>query len=225
MLGDFINTIFPENCIGCSRALYKQEKFLCLHCKSELPAAKYDATTNNPASKLLAGRTCFNTCLPLYYYYRGGKVQNIVKEIKYGKRPELALDMGRRIGLSLVSQHSLNNLNAIIPVPLHPKREKKRGYNQSYFLGKGIAEVLEIPIFNERMVRIVNNRSQTDKSRQERWEKVNSIFSLKNPEELSGMHVLLVDDVITTGSTLESCCAVLNHVNGIKITIATLATA
>ncbi len=225
MLGDFINTIFPENCIGCSRALYKQEKFLCLHCKSELPEAKYDATTNNPASKLLAGRTYFNTCLPLYYYYRGGKVQNIVKEIKYGKQPELAFDMGRRIGLSLASQHNLTDLNAIIPVPLHPKREKKRGYNQSYFLGKGIAEVLEIPILNDRMVRIVNNRSQTDKSRQERWENVNSIFSLKNPEELSGMHVLLVDDVITTGSTLESCCTVLNHVKGIKITIATLATA
>lgn len=225
MFNDFVNILFPKTCIGCSRALFKQETFLCLHCKSELPEAQYKANTENPASQLLAGRTYFNTCLPLYYYYRGGKVQKIVKEMKYGNQPELAQAMGKMMGRNMVGKFEPDQIHAIIPVPLHPKREKARGYNQSYFLSKGIAEIMEVPVLKDAIKRNVNTSSQTNKSRLKRWNNVSSIFSLQNSECLTGKHILLVDDVITTGSTLESCCTVLNDVEDITISIATLATA
>ncbi|MDG2332377.1 MAG: ComF family protein [Flavobacteriales bacterium] len=223
MLRDFINLIFPNYCITCNSSLYKQEKFICLQCKNELPELFYAANTTNPAAKLLTGRTSFNTCLPLYYYQKGGKVQKILKSMKYDNQTELCEFLGSLIGIKLKSFDSLNDIDLIIPVPLHPDREKIRGYNQSYYLGIGIASVLNIDVLEKAIIRKVNNATQTNKSRQDRWQNVNDIFTLSSTTSLINQHVLLVDDVITTGSTVESCCNVLNKVNGIKISIATLA--
>ncbi|MDC3336812.1 phosphoribosyltransferase family protein [Flavobacteriales bacterium] len=143
--------------------------------------------------------------------------------MKYGNQIELCEFLGSLIGIKLKSFEDLNDIDVIIPVPLHPDREKKRGYNQSYYLGLGIASVLNIDVLEKAIIRKVNNATQTNKSRQDRWQNVNDIFSLSSTTSLSNQHVLLVDDVITTGSTIESCCNVLNKVNGIKISIATLA--
>lgn len=225
MFRDFINLIFPNNCITCYSSLYKQEKFICLQCKDELPEIFYDADTANPTAKLLTGRVRFNTCLPLYYYQKGGKVQKILKSIKYGNQTELCEYLGKLIGVKLKSFENLCDIDVVIPVPLHPKREKKRGYNQSYFLGLGVSDILNVPIIENAIIRVKDNTSQTDKSREDRWQNVSEIFALSKSISLDNQHVLLVDDVITTGSTIESCCIVLNKVNGIKISIATLATA
>jgi len=225
MLRDFVNTIFPNNCIACSEALYKQEEFICSHCLLALPETTYEATTSNPASKLLTGRTHFNTCIPLYYYQRGGKVQQILQTMKYKGQAELCKHMGKHIGIKLKKYNSLDDITAVIPVPLHPKKQKKRGYNQSYEMAAGISEIINQPVISEVLIRTNDSSTQTNKSRVERWQNVNEIFTLTNTETLKGKHVLLIDDVITTGATIEACCNVLNKVDNIKVSIATLATA
>ncbi len=225
MIRDFVNTIFPNNCVCCSEPLYRQEEFVCISCFNELPETDFEANTNNPAAKLLSGLTNFNTCIPLYYYLKAGKVQNILKSMKYKNGAKLCQHMGKQLGLKLQSYPSLQDITSIIPVPLHPKKQKIRGYNQSEMLADGVSAVLDIPVDTDILTRIHDNSTQTNKSRNERWQNVSHIFSLNYMEKITGGHILLIDDVITTGSTVEACCSVLNEATDIRISIATLATA
>lgn len=145
--------------------------------------------------------------------------------MKYRGAEELCRYMGKQLGIKLSGYESLSSIDMIIPVPLHPKKQRNRGYNQSTRIAEGISEVLQKPVISNNLVRIEDNTTQTNKSRQERWQNVNEIFALTEVDRLVDTHVLLVDDVITTGATLEACCNVLNKANKVTISIATLATA
>ena len=167
----------------------------------------------------------FNAVMAEFFFSKTGKVQHLVHGLKYHGCRENGVFLGQEIGKSLLQAADYQGIDYIIPIPLHPKKEKIRGYNQSHVIAEGISEIINIPIAEKCLVRRVFTDTQTRKTRDERWENVKDIFELKNAEKLQNKHVLLVDDVLTTGATLMSAGKALMQVEGIKISVATVACA
>jgi ComF family protein len=179
----------------------------------------------NPVFQIFAGRAPISLATSFCRFDKGGHLQHLLHQLKYKGNREVGIKMGMLLGYDLI-QHSLyQDIDTIIPVPLHPQKEKKRGYNQSTEICKGLSESMNRPLITGNLVREVHSASQTLKGRFERWENVSGIFSVKNGALLTGKHLLLVDDVVTTGATLEACCEPLLKIPGVKVSIATLACA
>lgn len=225
MLTDLFHLFYPHLCIGCETVLLKNEDQLCTTCNLELPETQYNSLRNNNTANLIRGKTPFEEAFSLYHYRKAGRVQNILKSMKYGKNPELCQKMGARMAHSLQDQ-SPRTYTHLVPLPLHPKRLRSRGYNQSEEIAKGFASVFNLPIQNDLLKRVHNNTTQTSKSRWKRQENVQQIFQLNPTVNWSEpAHFLVIDDVITTGATLEACCIELNKIPNVQISIATFAVA
>ena len=222
---DFINLFYPKLCAACGKGLMRQENVVCATCLMELRKTNYHLDVENPVSQMFWGRVMVQNATAFYFFNKGSKFRKLIHKLKYTGEKEIGYELGRHLGGVLKNAEVFKDVEVIIPVPLHPKREKKRGYNQSDWIGKGLAEAMEIKMDSKNLYRAVSNVTQTQKSRDERWENVASIFKLKNTKALEGKHVLLIDDVVTTGSTLEACAASLLEVEGLKVSIATLAVA
>ena len=150
-------------------------------------------------------------------------MQNLLHHIKYYNKKELAFELGRYLGSELSEAGSFKGCDVIIPVPLHPAKKKKRGYNQSEWIAKGMSDKMNIPLNTNLLNRHVNSKTQTKKNREERWENVRSAFSVELPNQFTKKHILLIDDVITTGATIEACASqLINHTDA-KVSIASLA--
>jgi len=224
MLKDFISIIFPECCVGCSSLLMKGEKHICSICTLRLPIVAHDEYEDLIKSRFY-GRFNFEHCFSYLKYNKGGLTQKILFSLKYKDNTELGLYFGT------LQAHSVKNVgidkgfDLVIPVPLHKKRLKNRGYNQSDFLADAIGQVLNVPVYKGVITREKYSESFTRKNRLERTDHLSEIFEVKNPEILTGKHILLVDDVITTGSTLEAMAISLNTVGVNRISISSLAVA
>lgn len=214
---------YPILCITCGDRLAKQEQFLCLHCWSDLPVTNFHFTSDNRVVKLFWGRVQIENATAFYAYNKGSKYQQLIHYIKYKGMKELGYAAGVRFGQALAESDLFNPVDLIVPVPLHPSKEKQRGYNQSEWIAKGLAFSMQKEISTGNLIRKVHTSTQTKKNRFERWENVENIFAVQNPEEFRGKHILLSDDVITTGSTLEACAAELLKIEGVKVSTATLA--
>ena len=173
-------------------------------CISTLPKTNYHNQEENRLDEFLGGKFIFNRAAAFCYFYKSGGLQKIVHEFKYKNNPQLAVYMGKLYGLELKDSPFLRDIDYLIPVPLHPKRQKKRGYNQAEEICKGMSAVTGIPVCTSAIRRTVNNQSQTKQGKTERWENVKNIFATTNDQSLNGKRILLVDDVITTGSTIEA---------------------
>lgn len=173
----------------------------------------------------LWGKAPVYSAAAFYFFTKGGKVQQLLHNLKYNGKKELGYEIGKLYGLELKSAPLFNNVECVIPVPLHQIKLKKRGYNQSDFFADGLAESLQIPSHKEILFRAKATSTQTKKSAFERWLNVDSIFKLRNENKIEGKHILLVDDVITTGSTFESCASALLSVPGTKVSVAAIAVA
>ncbi|MBC8051508.1 MAG: ComF family protein [Sphingobacteriaceae bacterium] len=219
---DFFSLFFPRLCAGCGKNLFKNEEVICTDCVYHLPYTDFHHDHDNAAARQLWGRIPFNHAYAFVYFYKGSRVQNLMHQLKYNNKPEVAFKLGEMYGLKLKGTRPIENLAAIIPVPLHPAKQKKRGYNQSEFFAKGLAQSLDIPV-NTDLYRNIFTDTQTRKSRFVRYENMKNVFVVKNSTGLENKHVLLVDDVITTGATLEACANELLKINGLKISIATIA--
>ncbi|MCA0429879.1 MAG: ComF family protein [Bacteroidetes bacterium] len=218
-INDFLSLIFPRNCEACLDVLYKHEQFMCNKCLINLPNS-----VNQHKSKInliFAGRIPVKNTFCLYVFLKDGKVQKLLHSIKYQEQNELAEFIGNQFALKF--KNDLNDLDCIIPIPLHAKKLKQRGFNQSEIFAKGISKQSNLPIISNNLIRETNTRTQTKKRKYERWQNVEGVFSLTNPNELINKHVLLVDDVITTGATIEAAWQHLKAVEGIKITIGSIA--
>src|SRR5690554_6606003 len=221
---DAIALLFPELCVCCDRALVSQEKHLCTPCLYHLPVTGFHHDADNLAMRQLAGRIPLNALASYLYFSAGSSVQRIVHRIKYQKGFALADYLGFLYGLELGKAAAFRSCDLIIPVPLHKKRLRWRGYNQSEYFARGLASALSISVNTDALVRTDNSRSQTkSKTRWERFENMQGIFQVTNPALLKGKHVLLVDDVLTTGATLDACSVFLLHVEGVRLSIATIA--
>jgi len=223
LVRDFVNLWYPELCLACEEKLVRGESQLCTSCRLELPMTDFHLIPNNPVEKTFHGRVRIRRATSLLYFQKGGAVQNLMHHFKYDGHKFIGEVMGEWLGDTLAADAVLSKCDGIVPVPLHPTKLRLRGFNQSYWLAKGISNQLNVPIYDDVLLRSEHSESQTRKSRYNRWENVRSIFEVTKPNKISGKRVLLVDDVLTTGATLEACAQKLHEVDGVEVCIATLA--
>lgn len=220
---DFVELLFPKLCLVCGNNLLKQEELICLQCLFNLPRTNFHLEEKNPVAELFYGRVRLEAATAFFFFSKGSNYQKLIHHLKYKGVKNVGVILGNYFGNDLMKSTQFSSVDIVCPVPLHPKKEKKRGYNQSYFIAKGIAERMEKSLSADNLKRIVYTDSQTRKGRYERWENVEGIFELSRPEEFENKHILLVDDVVTTGSTLEACAtAILSQTKNCKVSIATL---
>ena len=222
---DFIDLIFPDLCVVCGNNLQRNEHQLCLSCLVDIPRTNYHLIEGNPVEKRFWGKVPVCRATSYFFFQKGSSFQKLLHILKYNGNKEIGVIMGKYAALDLLETPDFATVDLIIPVPLHPKKFKSRGYNQSEWIGKGISMILNKPQDTSTLVRIKENPSQTKKSVYERFENTEDIFKLSDSTILAGKHVLLVDDVLTTGSTLEACILALLETEGIKISVFTLAVA
>lgn len=222
-LSDFISLFYPRLCAGCQATLVRGEDLICLGCLADLPKTGFEKIDDNPVARLFWGRVEIQLATAFCSFDKGGIMQQFLHKLKYKGCGEIGEKLGRMFGADLIQCASYREIDLIMPVPLHPLKERKRGYNQSAMIGQGISAAMNIPMVRDNLVRNYNSDTQTNKGRFERWENVKTLFSVRKPEQLEGKHLLLIDDVVTTGSTLEACAQVLLEVPGVKVSVATLA--
>ncbi len=202
---DFLSLFFPQYCLGCSGFLVKGEDTLCTKCLADLPKTHYHTRIENPVLNKLSGRLPISHGWAFLKFQKGGMVQHLLHQLKYNNHPEIGERLGRAYGRELANASFSKEFDLIIPVPLHRARLRHRGYNQSAHFAKGLSESLEIDWDESISIRSQSTTTQTRKSRAERWENVRHVFSVGSQMDLSQKRILLVDDVITTGATLEAC--------------------
>ena len=222
-LQSVINLFYPVVCPGCGSLLSKEEETICLSCSFLMPKTAYETIPDNPLARMFWGRVPLHAVTACYFFAKKGRVQPLIHELKYRSNREAGLFLGRQIGKSLLEALLFKDVEYIIPVPLHPKKIKSRGYNQSVIIAEGMMEILKIEVISDNLIRIVATKTQTKKSREERWQNVKDIFTVCRPEQLENKHLLLVDDVITTGSTIEACALTLLKIPGVKVSVAAAA--
>lgn len=225
ILSDFVSLFFPRQCLACENALVKGEELVCTSCKLEMPATHYHLERDNALASRLSYRFPIKYGMACYRFSKSGRVQHLLHELKYNDHPEIGVGLGRVYGDKLAMLGYARDFEVIIPVPLHPTRLRKRGYNQSAKFAEGLAEKLVIPFSDEIMSRRLKTETQTRKSKLHRWENMGEVFKVDDRSRIEGKSILLVDDVITTGSTLEACAQVLLQ-SGIKdVSVACIAEA
>ncbi len=222
---DFIGLIYPQLCLCCFEDAPVKDNLFCLECDFHLPRTDQFSNHHNDFKERLLGRLDIKYAASYLYNYKSSRVQQMLHALKYQGKKEIANFIGQQLGLS-ISQYWINEPpELMLPVPLHTKKQHWRGYNQSEELAKGILESTGIPIVNNALIKVMNNDSQTAKSREERLQNVQLSFNTSTHADLSGRHVLLVDDVVTSGATLEACAHLCKQSGAKTISMTTLAMA
>ncbi|WP_338766100.1 ComF family protein [Bernardetia sp. ABR2-2B] len=219
----FLYVLFPYNCLACGGVIEQGEETICSICRINFPRTNFHLDKENVLAQKFWGRTKIDYAISYVFFKKQNNVQSMLHYLKYKDAPEVGKLIGNWYGQELLENDFYKNFDIIIPVPLHPKKLRKRGYNQSACFGKGLAEVWEIPHLEHGLKKITNTKSQTKKSREERFNNMKKGFTVSNPEEIRGKSILLVDDVITTGATLEACANLLLESDAKTVSIATIA--
>jgi len=220
---DFISLLFPRLCYACGNHLLRNENLICTECYVVIPRTNYHKLEDNPVAQLFWGRCMIEKAAAFSYYNKGSRIRNLIHYLKYKGVREIGYELGRIYGLSLKASGFTDDIDLIIPVPLHPSKKRIRGFNQSETISMGIADVAHLPLDVKSLARTIVSVTQTKRSRYERWTNVEGIFQVVDPLSISGKHILLVDDVITTGSTIESCTNALLKFEGVKVSVVALA--
>lgn len=223
ILSPLLHLLYPHVCTGCGSDLVEENNLLCLKCVNDLPHTNFAMHAGNPVEKIFWGRLALTAAMSEFYFSKGTLIQTLIHEFKYKGNTDIGMYLGAMMGSSLLSNNRFTKIDALVPLPLFADKEFKRGYNQATILCNGISEVTDIPVIKNNVVRNRFTETQTKKHRTERWENVESSFEVRNPKEIKGKHILLVDDVVTTGATLEACGAEILKVEGSMLSIATLA--
>ena len=221
-LADFVSLIFPQLCPACRASLMANEDILCTDCLYNLPFTNFHQKPDNIVARQFWGKLNIEGAYALYYFNKGGKVQNMVHEFKYNGMQHIGNLLGNMAGKQLIQNPVFTTVDYIIPVPLHQKRLKTRGYNQSACFAEGLATSLSGIVELNNLIRTVATKTQTHKSRFARFQNMQEVFAVARPKVLENKHVLLVDDVITTGATLEACGAALLKAENLQLSLATL---
>ncbi len=224
-LTDFFHLFYPNICCACGNHLYDGEQCICISCHLALPYTNDEYVHRNLTYKVFEGRVKIQAASSLFFFKKKSRVQNLLHYLKYKNHEELGVLLGAMHANLLCKSELFEGIDFVIPVPLHPNKLKKRGYNQALLLANGYAEILEVPVNDKLLLRKVDTNSQTKKNRYQRYENMNEVFKCYDTELLAGKGVLLVDDVITTGSTLEACAQELLKTGCSKIFIVSTALA
>jgi ComF family protein len=223
LINDFLSLIYPRHCEACDNHLFKHEVYVCNYCRLNLPKNNYHIDHDNELLKMLAGRVPLIYGLSFYLFEKSGKVQKLLHAIKYQHQKELAEFLGKLYAEDLKTAGCLKDVDVLLPIPLHKNKLRARGFNQSEWYARGLSENLNKTLDVTSLVRIKETATQTKKKKYQRWENVEGIFTVENTTALKDKHVLLVDDVITTGATIEAAWLALSNISGIKISMASIA--
>lgn len=225
LIDSFFNLLFPKSCVVCSGALAKGEEGVCIICNSRMPRTNYHLQSDNEVEQRFWGKVEVERATSFFFYNKGSDYNRILHHLKYLGDKGLGEVMGRCMGKELLASGFFQGIDLIVPVPLHSKKMRKRGYNQSEWIAQGLSRATGIPIKSDLLTRIDDGSSQTRKSVFERWENVRNAFHVNPNVEIKGKHLLLIDDVLTTGATLVSCAVILTEQADAKVSVATLAVA
>lgn len=223
MFHDFIDFLYPKLCHTCEAVLLSNERVLCTKCIHELPVTNYHLENENPVKKVFYGRVNIENATSLLLFEKKGMVQQLIHNLKYRGHEEIGEFLGAWTGNELSKVPRYTEISAVVPVPLHKSRLRQRGYNQVSRFGKAIACALEVPYIDDVLVKKAASKSQTIKKRFARWGSIDTTFLIEQPRELENRHILLVDDLVTTGATLEACALKILNIPGTKVSIATIA--
>lgn len=223
LANDVIGLLFPNLCNACGLSLYHGENVICTHCLYDLPYTDFHIHQQNLVAKQLWSRLPFEAAMAMLYFKKGTKVQNLIHNLKYNGKTEVGQKLGSLLGKKLTLSEYYKDIDYIIPVPLHKRKERIRGYNQSAYIADGISEVINVPVNKMMLLRNKITETQTRKSRFTRYENMLSVFEVVDTVALKNKHILLVDDVITTGSTIEACGNSLLNIGIKKLSIAGVA--
>ena len=221
MKDSLLHFLFPHTCCGCGTDILPEDSTLCLHCLHALPETCFEWHPSNPAEKMFWGRLPLQSAGATYYFTKESLVQHLMHQLKYKGNKELGIQLGMLMGEALKKSGRFT-ADALIPLPLFPAKEKRRGYNQATVLCEGISATMHIPVWDQVVKRPEHTETQTKKGRVERWKNMEGKFIVHDPALLQNKRLLLVDDVVTTGATLESCGAELLKIPGVQLSIATL---
>jgi ComF family protein len=216
-----LHLAFPHVCAGCGNDVVDRDSLLCADCLLQLPHTQFQLHANNPIETIFTGRLPLTFASAHYYFSKGGLMQQLMHGLKYKGNKELGVYLGGLMGIDLMHSR-FSTIDALVPLPLFAEKEKRRGYNQATVICNGIASEMNIPVLTDAVIRTQATETQTKKSRVERWQNMEGRFELANKAAIEGKHILLVDDVVTTGATLEACGHELLKANNVKLSIATL---
>ncbi|NOR27469.1 MAG: ComF family protein [Lutibacter sp.] len=222
-LKDIFNIFFPEVCLCCHEHLTSNELTVCLICRHDLPLTNFSTEKDNLVEKSFYGRIPIENATALFYFLKKGKVQQLIHELKYNKQQQVGTFTGNWLGTEIAESNRFKNIDYIIPVPLHKKKLKTRGYNQVTTFGESLAQKLTTEYNTDFLIKVSSTKTQTKKIRLDRWKNVQELFIVQNKSALENKHILIIDDIITTGATLEACCNAFSNIKGLKISIACMA--
>ena len=223
LISDTIHLFYPHVCTGCGSDLVSVHNLLCLKCIDALPQTNFAKHAANPIEKIFWGRIPLAAAHSEFYFSKENLLQHLIHQLKYKNNQQIGFYMGQCMGKSLLASNRFNKIDTIIPLPLYPDKERKRGYNQATVICNGVSDILNIPVLNNIVIRQKHTETQTKKHRTERWDNVAGSFTITDKNQLKNKNLLLIDDVITTGATLEACGAVMLKIDGVILSIATLA--
>lgn len=220
---DFVSLLFPRLCYGCGNHLLRNEKLICTECFVVIPRTNYHLKADNTVAQLFWGRCMIERAAAFSFYTRDSRIRKLIHQLKYKGVKEIGIELGRIYALSLKSSGFLDGIDLLIPVPLHKSKKRKRGFNQSELICTGISDVTGLPTDILSLVRMNVSKTQTKKSRYDRWTNVEGIFQVTDELKLKNKHILIVDDVITTGSTIEACVNEILKIEDTRVSVAALA--
>ncbi len=220
---DFFSLLFPECCVACQTDLVRGEDFVCTLCAFHMPYTHFHRYLDNNSAKQLWGRIPFDAVTSFLFFAEKSRVERIIYHLKYLNKPRLAHKLGQAYGNILFEFGWQPGADFLVPVPLHPKKHKKRGYNQSEAFANGLANTWGVPVRNDVLLRRDDQGSQTGRNRLDRSRSLSTAMSLKTSDGLEGKHLVLVDDVLTTGATLEACASELIKIPGVRLSAVTIA--
>ncbi|WP_235941917.1 ComF family protein [Pontibacter fetidus] len=228
MFQDLLALFFPESCFACNKVLVRGEQFICTDCNIKLPYTdfhEHGATELNPLQRRFWGKVPVRFAFSYLYFRSKGRVQRLLHQLKYKGAKDLGEHLGQRYGSILQEYQYHDQFDLIVPVPLHKLKLRKRGYNQSEHFAVGLASAMSVPTKADVLKRTINTTTQTQKNRLSRWQNVEQVFEVTKPEQVKGKRILIVDDVLTTGATLEACAVTLLAAGASEVSIATIAAA
>lgn len=222
---DLLSLFFPRLCLACSAHLVRGEKVLCTACLLSMARTDFHLKRNNALEQAFWGRCLVERAAAFSVFNRGSRIRKLIHALKYNGRTDIGQMLGELYGSILTESGFMADIDLIVPVPLHPARQRQRGYNQSDYIANGLSGSSGVPVQKNIIMRSDRSGSQTKRGRYERWENVKSLFFIPDPDLIAGKHILVVDDVITTGSTMEACVNALHEAGEVRVSLVALAAA
>lgn len=224
-INDILDLVYPRLCFCCQEETPTPGENTCLQCRVQLPRTNIHKQKINSFTDRFLGRVPLYTGASYYHYRKGGLVRKLIYQLKYHGKKEIGVEIGRAYGRELIETELYKDIDLIVPVPLHPQRKRTRGYNQSDMFAMGLSEAMGIPWKADALKRIKSTTTQTQKGKFERLANMDNVFKVKRADILKGKHILLVDDVLTTGATMEVCGNSLSEISDTTVSMATIAMA